>query len=172
MPTFPAPRRRLFVIGIMLTLIAGHAHGKSIFGWIERVKLAEAELAIDAKLDTGADTSSLNAPDPESFEKDDQDWVRFTVKNSTGDEHTFERPVERMVRIRSASGTGRRYVVKMEVCVGDVKRETEVNLADREDLSYQMLIGRSFMEDYVLVDSASKHTRDPVCNGDNGDNGD
>ncbi|WP_290651608.1 ATP-dependent zinc protease [Aquisalimonas sp.] len=153
----------LFIVPLALLLALTNAHAKSIFGWIERVSLLDGELTVEAKLDTGADTSSLNAPEPEIFEHEDEDWVRFSVKDSDGNKHSFERPVERMVRIRSASGTSRRPVIKMTVCLGDVERTAEVNLADREGLSYEMLIGRNFLKDHILVDSGPKFTRDPSC---------
>ncbi|MFV8834503.1 ATP-dependent zinc protease [Aquisalimonas sp.] len=162
MPQIPSLRSALVALSL-LTLAVSSVHAKTIFGWIERVKLLEGDVTVEAKLDTGADNSSINAPDPEAFEKDGEDWVRFTITSADDVEHTIERPVERMARIRSASGTSERYVVKMNVCLGDIQREVEVNLADRDGLSYEMLIGRSFMAEHVLVDSGPKHTRDPAC---------
>ncbi|MCK8515462.1 RimK/LysX family protein [Methylonatrum kenyense] len=137
-----------------------------ILGWIETVQLQAGGFAVDAKLDTGADNSSLNAPEVEEFEKDGDTWVRFTVGNGEDEEATFEKPLHRTARIRSASGTSERPVVKMEICLGNTVREVEVNLADRSGLSYQMLIGRSFMKDHILVDSGSKYTAEPNCGDD------
>lgn len=135
----------------------------AIYGWLEEATLGSGELTIRAKLDTGADNSSLNAPDYEIFDKDDEEWVRFTVTNQDDMEYTFEKKIVREARIRSASGTNRRPVVKMDVCVGEVLRSVEVNLADRSDLSYQMLIGRSYLKDRILVDSGEEFSRDPDC---------
>lgn len=134
-----------------------------VLGWIESALLAPGDLEIQAKLDTGADNSSLNAPDPEEFERDGEAWVRFSVENQDGARQEFEKPVQRMVRIRSASGVDRRYVINMDVCLGDILRKVEVNLADRTDLSYQMLIGRSYMKNHILVDSSREFTLEPNC---------
>ncbi|MDN3516179.1 ATP-dependent zinc protease [Aquisalimonas lutea] len=164
------PWLRLFALGLGLvaTIVAGGTvHGKSIFGWTERVKLVDADMTLEAKLDTGAETSSLHAPDPEPFEKDGEDWVRFEVADDDGNEHTFERPVERTIRIRSASGVTERYVVELALCVGTVERTKEINLADREELSTRMLVGRNFMAGEILVDPGDEFTRDPAC--DDGD---
>lgn len=150
-----------------LTLTASASNGgerqMDILGWIETVQLKSAGFAVDAKLDTGADNSSLNAPEVEEFEKNGDTWVRFTVANSADEEATFEKPLYRTARIRSASGTSERPVVKMAICLGSTLREVEVNLADRSELSYQMLIGRSFMRDHILVDSGNKYTAEPNC---------
>ncbi len=153
----------LFLLLPLATAIKADHRELQILGWLEEAKLASAEMAIQAKLDTGADNSSLNAPDHERFDRDGEEWIRFTVENRDGDKHTFEKPVERNVRIRSASGTSRRPVVKMELCVGHVLRRVDVNLADRSNLQYQMLIGRSYMKDRILVDSAAEFTADPDC---------
>ena len=50
-----------------------------IYGYLERAMLVEATLEMEAKLDTGADNSSLNATDLEFFDREGKPWVRFTV---------------------------------------------------------------------------------------------
>lgn len=134
-----------------------------ILGWVEPVRLAPGNLRINAKLDTGADTSSINAPKAEEFERNDEPWVRFSVENEDGEIAKFERPVVRMVRIRSASGLSRRHVVEMRICMAGIERKVEVNLADRRDLNYQMLIGRSYLKGHILVDPGKKSTNRPDC---------
>ncbi|MDN3517160.1 RimK/LysX family protein [Aquisalimonas lutea] len=161
--------RRCFRVHVLLIaflatmLAAGTVHSHSVFGWVERVKVIDADLVLKSKLDTAAETSSIHAPDPEAFEKDGEDWVRFEISNEDGTSVTLERPVERTVRIRSASGVTERYVVNLTVCVGRIQQEREVNLADREELSTPMLLGRNFMEGVILVDPAEGYTEDPAC---------
>lgn len=152
-----------FVTVLAALVVAQTAHSHSIFGWVERVKVIDADLVLKSKLDTAAETSSIHAPDPEPFENDGEDWVRFEISNEEGTSVTLERPVERTVRIRSASGVTERYVVTLTVCVGRIQREREVNLADREELSTPMLLGRNFMEGVILVDPAEGYTEDPAC---------
>lgn len=164
----------LIVTGLGVTGIA-HTAGNGdlrVLGWLEEVRLDAADLVIRAKLDTGADTSSLHAPDPETFERDDETWVRFTVTNSDDETYTYEKPVARTVHIRSASGRSERYVVEMAICLGGVRTTTEVNLADRGNLSYQMLVGRSFLKDAILVDSGERYLSSPDCDDDDSDDDD
>lgn len=140
-----------------------------VLGWIETVEIGERGFGLDAKLDTGADNSSLHAIDIELFERNDIDWVRFTVELDDGQRGEFEYPQERTARIRrAAGGTDDRPVIKLGICIGTIHREVEVNLTDRSDLSYPMLIGRSFLREYILVDSGPKYTRDPECDVDDG----
>lgn len=137
-----------------------------LLGWIEKIRLLPAGMEISAKLDTGADNSSVHAPDPEIFEREGAEWVRFTVTNIDGESAEFEKPLKQWVKIVSASGRTRRPVVEMTICLAGLERKVDVNLADRGDLSYPMLIGRSYMKGKVAVDSGRKHIGSPVCTSD------
>ena len=135
-----------------------------ILGYQETALLPEGDLMLNAKLDTGADYSSIDARDIETFEKDGEDWVRFRIVTEDDDSASFERKVERVARIRSRTGPAiERPVVVMSICVGQLQRMVEVNLADREDFSTPLLIGRDFLEAGVLVNSAAKNTQKPNC---------
>ena len=96
----------------------------NVFGWVEKSMLMPWGVELKTKLDSGALTSSLHATDVDVFEKDGDDWVRFTVDvvdEATGKkvEKTFEKPRYRKVVIRGAGGTERRPVVLMKVCMGN-----------------------------------------------------
>jgi hypothetical protein len=55
-------------------------------------------------------------------------------------------------------------VIHLPSCVGGVRGLAEVNLADREDFEYDILIGREFLASRILVDSASTFIADDECN--------
>ena len=73
-----------------------------ILGYIEKVRFDNPSIELNAKLDSGATTSSLNALNKESFEKDGKEWIRFDVIDPEDEDNlvTFEAPVVRTVRIR------------------------------------------------------------------------
>ncbi len=152
---------RAILLLIVLTSTAATQANDSrelhILGWLEEVSLDGGSLKLEAKLDTGADTTSLHATETETFERDGAQWVRFQAGDGDGNVQEFEKPVARTVRIRSATGRSERYVVKMDLCLGGIRATTEVNLADRDGLSNPMLVGRSFMADTILVDSGREH---------------
>jgi hypothetical protein len=128
-----------------------------------RVRLASG-FALDAKVDTGADSSSIDARNIEPFERDDEDWVRFEVMSNDGQNATLERRVVETVTIISSSGREERYVVELDVCVGDLMLPTEVNLANREGLDFRMLIGRGFLvRGHFLVNPAQAFAIEPAC---------
>jgi hypothetical protein len=133
-------------------------------GWIERVRLGPQGVTVEAKLDTGADTSSLHATEVRRFHRDDGEWVAFEVVGADGRKARFERRVVRIARIRQHSGgVQKRPTVLIGVCLGKIYRLTEVNLTDRSGFNYEFLVGRSFLAPYFVVDSARTHTVEPQC---------
>jgi len=136
-----------------------------IVGWLERVRLGEVGVVLSAKLDTGADTSSLHAPDVRWFNRDGHDWVAFDVTGDDGRTVRFEREVVRVAEIKRRGGGKAltRPTVLMGVCLGRVYRVTEVNLADRTRFKQPFLVGRKFLEKHFAVDSARTYTVEPNC---------
>jgi len=101
---------------------------------------------VKAKLDTGAQTSSIHAYDIEAFDRDGVAWVRYTVRpwqRSTEDEVTVESPVHDVRRIRSSSGhVEERFVVRLTVVLVGREVVAEVTLTNRDQMGFRMLIGR------------------------------
>ena len=136
-----------------------------IVGWIERVRLGDEGVVLTAKLDTGADTSSLHAVDVRWFRRDGVQWIAFEAKGADGRQVTFERKVIRIAEIkrRAAGKPLERPTVLMGVCIGRIYRVTEVNLADRTRFNQPMLIGRKFLENGFAVASDRVNTVEPEC---------
>jgi len=121
-------------------------------GYVENIWFNN-KIAFKAKLDTGAKTSSINARDYEIFKKDGLQWVRFEIKNDQRQKLVVKRKIERFVRIRRAGEhKSERPVIKLKVCLGGIIGVAEFTLADRQSMNYQVLLGRSFMADRILID--------------------
>lgn len=164
--------RKFLLIQLMLVLaLAGTDSAVAerdelqIFGWVEKVRLLDGDLALPALLDTGAQNSSLDATNIRRFRRDGQRLVRFTVTDpETKDELTLEKPLIRNVRIIRHDGNHqRRPVIMLPVCLGGKLREVEVNLIDRSQLTYPMLLGRSALQDFALVDPGQRFLHPPSC---------
>ena len=157
----------LAITGFCLSPSVAQAQNKQIFGWVEKVRLYPADIVIHAKIDSGADYSSLSASDIEKFERGSSKWVRFTIKNRYGHKAVIEKKIVRTARIkRHNADPVERYVIRLGLCMGETYMEEEVNLADRSQFDYQMLIGRSFLSGNVLIDPSSQFTIEPSCGGD------
>ncbi len=139
---------------------------RTIFGWVERVVLSSEGFSVKAKLDTGARTSSLDARNIEMFEHDGEKMVRFDVLDPDSEKYvTLERHLVRTVRIRQHEDGEEdlRPVVKMTLCVGHHAQRVEVNLVDRSEFIYPLLIGRTAMRGAIIVDPALSFTSRPLC---------
>jgi hypothetical protein len=135
-----------------------------VAGWIERARLSPGEIVLEAKLDSGAFTSSLHAVNPKRFQRDGEDWIGFDVTGTDGRTVRLERPVVRIARIRSAPDTlEMRPTVTLGICIGNIYRVTEVNLVDRSGLSKPLLIGRRFLRGGLLIDMDRSYTLEPAC---------
>ena len=144
-----------------------------ILGWVENAVLVEPAIRLKAKLDTGAETSSLDAGIIKKFRKNGKRWVRFRFNDrETGKEHIVVRERVRTVGIVQHDGsTQSRPVVLMKVCVAGQTLATEVSLIDRSEFNYPLLLGRNALESFALVDSGSTFLSDPDCTPGNLSNG-
>jgi hypothetical protein len=133
---------------------------KLVVGALEEVWLPDPKLALTARIDTGAETSSLDAHNIELFERDGRRWVRFEINNpKTGKAESLERRLRRTVGIQQsgASETKRRPVVRMGIVIGRSNQTAEFTLSDRSHLGYQILIGRNILKDVMVVDVSKQN---------------
>lgn len=152
------------LLGALALAWPAAAGQKKVVGWIEKVRIYPGNLMVYAKLDSGADNCSLHAANLTQFQRDGRPWVRFDLDNRDGQKVTIERPLLRMATIKRHNlKAQKRPVIKIGVCLGDIYKETEVNLVDRAGFNYRMLIGRKFMEGVVIIDPAAKYTVEPHC---------
>lgn len=135
-----------------------------VAGRLERALIVPGNLILEAKLDTGARTSSLHAAHIERHLRDGVEWARFEITGDNGQPVRMERPVVRIATVKSALGKDEgRPVVALGICIGKVYRITEVNLVDRSDLTSPLLIGRRFLQGRFLVNVNRRYLLEPVC---------
>ncbi|MDO3722713.1 RimK/LysX family protein [Marinobacter sp. chi1] len=129
--------------------------GKLIVGELEKIYIAEPRQVYTARIDSGAETSSLDARNITRFERDGNNWVRFDVPIPGTDELvTLEKEVARRVKVfqASAADAERLLVVELQFAIGDHQQVAEFTLTDRADLTYEVLIGRNILRDVMLID--------------------
>jgi hypothetical protein len=131
-------------------------------GWREWVGLPGIGVEwLKAKVDTGAQTSSLHAFALELFGRDGEDWVRFEVhpwQRSSDDPVRVELPVHDRRHVRSSSGhVEERYVVLLDLRLDGRTVPAEVTLTRRDAMGFRMLIGRQVLKRGFLVDSSASY---------------
>ncbi len=138
--------------------------GKRVSGYVETVRIRPGELSLNARIDTGAEHSSLNAKSVESFTRDGKPRVRFSLTDSADRSAVIEAAVQRVARVRRhGGGIQERPVILLGICLGAVFKTVEVNLVDRSGFDYQMLVGRSFLGADFLVDPSQRFLLQPQC---------
>lgn len=159
-PSCPAPERPPTPVCAPAPLTDRHHFaGKLVVGSIEYVHVEPGSLRLEARVDSGAETSSMHADDVVSFERDGEPWVRFsTPAGTSGSSATMELPVARRVRIKTKTdGIDRRAVVMINLRLGEVTKRIEVTLADRGDFEYPFLVGRNYLRDVAVVDVSRRY---------------
>ncbi len=131
-------------------------------GWREWVSLPEIHIpSIKAKIDTGARTSCLHTASYKIFERNGQEWVRFTVhpiKQHDEVETHAEAPVSDYRIVRDSGGhEERRPFIKSLLKIGCQSWEIEISLSSREQMKFRMLLGRTGLRQRALVDCASSY---------------
>ena len=155
----------LFFGIILLALsLSAPLMAKEKIGWVENVRLYPGGFELKAKIDTGAKTSSINCDCVNPYEKDGEQWVKFSVTDNNGNLHWLDRKIVRKVKIKRHYGESQgRYVIKLGMCLAGVYKETEFSLIDRSGFNYQLLVGRQFLEGSHIVDPELKFTSKATC---------
>ncbi|MDP2609055.1 MULTISPECIES: ATP-dependent zinc protease [unclassified Oceanobacter] len=133
---------------------------KLVVGATEWIYLTPPGHHYRARVDSGAATSSLSARNITRFERNGQPWVRFLLQHDDESEPwKIEAKLVRNVLIRQASNADldRRPVVELTVHLGQqLQQKAEFSLADRSQMTYPILLGRSFLQDVTLIDVGKK----------------
>lgn len=167
------PRHGIFaIVAILASLMTGMiasaaeaADEKRTVGRAEKVWIKHAGIFLNAKMDTGTLTSSLDARDIHVFKEDDRVWVRFVLKDAYGKSITLKRLLVRSAHFKKQGyDVENRPVIELGLCIADIYHLTEVNLSDRQRFTYPLLIGRRFLTGRVVVDTAKKYVNRPRCN--------
>ncbi len=138
----------------------------TVAGWIETVTFPDQGLTLDAKLDTGAKSSSIDVTDVERFKRKGKTWYRFTMRGADGKTVAVEQQTGRVARVmRAEVKDTRRPIVRLKVCVAGHVVETDFTLTDRTGQKFPVLIGRKFLASRVLVDSSRKYIFAKPCEG-------
>lgn len=139
-----------------------------VLGWVENAYLPDPGFELKAKLDTGAETSSLDSRVIKKFRKGGKRWVRFAVTDrESNEEFILVRERVRTIGVVQHDGTKQtRPVVKLKLCVAGIFLETEVSLIDRSEFNYPLLVGRAALATFALVDSSETFLGQSRCGKD------
>ncbi|MRX26916.1 RimK/LysX family protein [Kangiella sp. HZ709] len=124
-------------------------------GWCELATLSELGIFnLPVKIDTGAKTSSIHAVNIETFQKEEELWVRFNTTDTSEAIKVIEAPVFDQRDITSSNGiTETRFVIKTSLQMANQSWSIELTLADRSKMRFKMLLGRKAMDNIQVIPS-------------------
>ncbi|HEX9864186.1 MAG TPA: RimK/LysX family protein [Acidimicrobiia bacterium] len=130
---------------------------KTVIGWREWVQLPElGVLETKAKVDTGADNSSLHAFNVERVERNGVDYVRFELhpkQRSRKPTIQCEAPLAMVKKVKNPGGRSElRPMIRTKVVVAGVELEALVNLTSRDEMGFRMLLGRRSLRNRFIID--------------------
>ena len=108
---------------------------------------------LDAKIDTGADSSALHCDD---IYIDKQQQVHFKLLDEVhpaynGKKFVFK--LHKLKKIKSSNGTMQeRPCIKTKIVLMGKSYMGTITLTDRSDMKFPMLVGRKFLAKRYLVD--------------------
>ncbi len=138
--------------------ISGPGATRIVIGRREWIALPEfGGLLVNAKVDSGAWTSSLHAVDVKLDEAGES--VRFVTTDRIGRHIDCEAAVARLGRVKNSGGKARRRVfIEVDaVLPGGFCWRVQFTLADRSAMSCPVLLGRRALAGFFLIDPQGNH---------------
>lgn len=136
---------------------------KKIIGRIEKISFPAWSVDdLDAKVDTGAYTSSLHCHHLEIVHEGGVDYVQFSLfdpEHPSYRKRKFRSHLHDERVVKSSNGEiEKRYMIKESAIFCGKKRVIELTLTDRSKMKYDLLLGRRFLRNF-LVDVSSKYLK-------------
>lgn len=136
--------------------------GPIIIGWREWLGLPDLGIpAIKAKIDTGARTSALHVDTLDVEERDGCTWLRFSVAATGRKQSPRVECVAPAIARRAVTDSGGhatlRWFIRTRIELGGTSIEAEINLANRRNMLFPMLLGRSALGDRFAIDPAASY---------------
>ncbi|MES2678487.1 MAG: RimK/LysX family protein [Bacteroidota bacterium] len=138
-------------------------HKIRLIGRREFVSLSQLGLfKIEAKIDTGAYTSSLHCENIRVNYENSKPILYFTLEpgeiNSPEPKNfRFEEFTQKKIK-NSFGEMEERYVIKTLVHIGKKQIWSEISLSNRDTMRYPVLIGRKLLKGKFLIDVSQIHT--------------
>jgi hypothetical protein len=112
---------------------------------------------VEAKIDTGAYTSSLHCENITINYENTKPILYFTIEQEGLKTLRFEDFAQKKIK-NSFGEMEERYVIKTVIAVGRKKIRSVISLSNRDNMRYPVLIGRRLLKKKFLIDVDKVHT--------------
>jgi len=171
--------KKLIFFSLMFCLISWADEHRVEIGSSAYVDIVETKMKFLARIDTGARITSLHALNirlegkksliqvkkikklegmpfhdkrkNEAYKHNIGRLISFDTVNEKGDIKRVKARVINVARVRNAQGVEYRYVIRLGLKYKNIIKYKEVNLRDRSNMSYKLLIGRNWLNDDFVI---------------------
>ncbi len=132
-----------------------------LVGWKEWFNLDFLGLpAIKGKIDTGAKTSVLHAFNIENFFLEGVEYVKFHIhplqKNQGLVRECIAHVIDKRIVSDSSGKKEKRFFILANIKIGNINICTHLSLANRDTMSFRMLLGRDALKQAKIQVDVSK----------------
>jgi len=135
---------------------------RKIIGRRELVNFPDLNLTnVEAKIDTGAYTSSIHCKEVKRFQKEGMDYVSFVLLDPGHplyENKPVEWPLHKIRDVKNSFGAvEKRCTIKTRLSFFEETSVIEISLADRSLMDYPLLLGRKAISKKFVVDVSKIH---------------
>jgi hypothetical protein len=112
---------------------------------------------VEAKIDTGAYTSSIHCEKIHIHYENTKAILYFTIEPGQKEPFRFEEYDRKIIK-NSFGEMEERYVIKTIVKIGGKKIHSTISLSNRDNMRYPVLIGRRMIKGKFIIDPNQLHT--------------
>ena len=127
---------------------------KQLIGALETIVVEPSGIQLRARVDTGAQTTSIHAEDIEIDNTGDARGksIAFRLVNLQGQSQRVETHVARQILVKTSEGSERRYAVPLTLRCREHSKTVLVTLNDRSGMRHRLLLGRNWLRGDYIVD--------------------
>lgn len=145
---------------IIFCLSGNQLYGDQKFtiGETARIEVGGVPFSYLARIDTGAKLTSIHAINVTIVDERSVvgqnigKTITFTTMNGDGRVQQLTGVVTKVSTVRNSQGIEQRYVIELSLSWRHLSKKVEVNLRDRTNMTYKLLIGRNWLAKDFLVD--------------------
>lgn len=131
-------------------------------GWREYLDIPELQIeAIKAKIDTGARTSAIHVTNLKILKKGKSFFAEFNVhpkQNSAKPTFHNRCKIFKFKTVKSSNGiSSERPTIKTTVVIGDISKEIELTLVNRDLMGFRLLLGRTALRSDFIIDPGKSY---------------
>ncbi len=148
----------IFIAILSLYSSADAETTKKTVGATEIINIVEAGLDFNARIDTGARTTSVHAleikiENPVNEKRANiGKKISLILTNEKNEKKYLESKIVGALEVRNAQGVEVRYVIPLTLRWQGIDKTINVNLRNRSAMTYKLLIGRDWLSHDFVVD--------------------